>query len=81
VTDSEEMRCEGGPLRVQGAGKHRPAGLAVPIARVRDVTFLAVQVGMNPRRVGALNVLGNGVSAVPVAVRIVPKSAQQRRKR
>src|ERR1700761_228580 len=80
VAGSEEMNRKRSPLGVQRAFENRSAGTMVPVARVGYVAFLAVQVGVHPRRIWSLHLLRDGMSTVPVAVSIMPESVQERRK-
>ncbi len=75
----EQSGGQGGPLGFKGAAKGGSAGLAVPVGRVEGVAFLAVKVGVKERALGRVDVLGEVVGGVPVAVGVVPEGVEQRR--
>jgi len=54
---------------------------AIPVSRVRQVTFLAVEVGVNPRAGLVVDILSHLMRRVPITLRIVPERTQRRRER
>src|SRR5690606_33731224 len=43
----------------------------VPIRRIPFIAFLAVQIRVNPRSIGGIDILGYGVRHVPVALAVI----------
>src|SRR6187455_842220 len=72
----EEFAGEGGPLVIQGSVEGRAACLAVPVAGVAQVAFLAVQVGVDASAVRPADVIRELVRSVPVAAAVQPQRAQ-----
>src|SRR5215471_20000917 len=54
---SEQRRCDRRPLRVERAARRRTTGAVIPITGVAGIAFLAMQVGVDPRAVRAVDVL------------------------
>jgi hypothetical protein len=52
------------------------AGSAIPVFGVGNIRLFAVQVRVNPHCGGIIHLLHNAVSLIPVAVKVVPQSAQ-----
>lgn len=71
------MGGEGGPLVVEGAGEGRLPCPAVPVVGVPVLALFAVEVGVDAGGVGCVEVVDEGVRAVPVAVGVVPESVQE----
>jgi len=51
---------------------HRLAGATVPVSGVILIAFLAMEIGVNPRSVGALVLLGGLVRPRPIVLGIPP---------
>lgn len=52
------------------------SGAAIPVRSIRAIAFAAVQIRVHPGAVGAFDVLGNLVRAVPVAAARVPQRVE-----
>lgn len=57
----------------------RTSGAAIPVGGVVRVAFSAVQIGVDPRAVRRVDVLGEGVRPFPVTHGVEPQRPQQRR--
>ena len=60
------------PFRIKRSGEHRLGRPLVPISRVAVIAFLAMEIGMNPRPVAALDLLSRFVAACPFALSVPP---------
>src|SRR5438309_11944282 len=69
------------PLGVERIACDVAAGALVPVAGVSEVAFLAVKVRVDPRAARIVDVLCDGVRAVPVAARVVPERTEENRHR
>jgi hypothetical protein len=71
----EEFARDVRPLRFERCSRGRlcPTRAGIPIPRIPNVAFLAVQIRMHPRTVATVVFLRAIVSRVPVPARIVPK--------
>ena len=68
-------------LLVERRRATRLVGAAIPVARVRDVAFFAMEIGVHPGCIRGLFGLGEFVRLVPVAFGVPPEGGEQRRQR
>src|SRR5262249_33742435 len=68
------------PFDVQRTGRHRPARFLVPPARVRQIAFATMQIGMDPGAVTILMRHHNIMGALPVVLAGPPERLQRGRK-
>src|SRR5215471_17457204 len=66
------------PFLFERQRRYGLAGAAIPIRGVPRIAFLPVQVRVNPRGFGVVDILRNFVRRVPVALRIVPQRKERR---
>src|SRR5579871_4996186 len=79
VGAGEVLAGQGRPLVGEASLERLLAGLAVPVAGVVEVALLAVEVGVQARAVGGLELAGQLVGALPVARAVQPEGAQDGR--
>src|SRR5262245_36720238 len=64
------------PLAIERVSCGRPPPALIPVGGISGVSFLAMEIRMNPRASFIVDVLGDGVCALPVAFGVVPQSEQ-----
>ena len=64
----EQRRGDPLPFGLKRILRHRLAGLPVPVTGIAEIAFDTVQIGMDPCRVHGLDVLGDLVRLVPIAL-------------
>jgi len=75
---SKQCLDDNTPLIVETASFGRSARVAVPITRVRQITFTTVEVRVHPGGIGPLDGLRDLVCACPVAAPLMPESLRER---
>ena len=66
------------PFLVEWEGGNGAARVAIPVTGILEVTFAAVEVGVDPGGVAGVDLLGNFVGAGPAAFGIPPESFDER---
>jgi hypothetical protein len=77
---SQQISHDAQPFGVQWVPANGLASPTVPIFCIALIAFLAMQVGVHPRTLGALVLLGRFVRSLPIAFAIPPKSGEGERK-
>src|ERR671939_273835 len=67
------------PLDIERLLALRLARAAVPVARITEIAFLAMQICMNPCAGRIVDVLRNLVGRVPVTLGVVPQRTKRKR--
>jgi len=73
----QQFLYETEPLRIERLPAHRLFRPAIPVLRIALITFLAMQVGVNPRPFDALVPLGGLVCPPPIALAIPPQTSER----
>jgi hypothetical protein len=76
---SQESTDDLFPLGFQGTAILGSSCPRIPIARIRNVTLAAMQIGVDPGGIGRIVILRDTMGGLPVVLRIVPHRAQRRR--
>jgi hypothetical protein len=71
---SQQALDDGQPFRFKALAADGFPGPTVPISSIVLITFLAVQVGVDPRTFGTFILLGGLVGSSPVAFSVPPES-------
>src|SRR5579871_5715953 len=79
VGAGQVLAGQGGPLVGDAPLERFLPGLAVPVAGVVEVALLAVEVGVDARAVGGVELAGQLVGALPVARAVQPERPQDGR--
>src|SRR5262245_39113043 len=67
------------PLFFERGLRDGATGAAIPVRRVPEVAFLAVEIGVNPGAGFSVDVLRDAMRRVPVATRVVPERDKEGR--
>jgi hypothetical protein len=78
---SQERRRDLLPFTIQAAPALSLLRSPVPIPSVPEISFLPMQIGVDPGPCRIVDVLCNLVSGIPLTLRIVPERAQRGRQR
>src|SRR5580698_8970724 len=76
IVASEELAGERRPLFGQRTGRRRPAGTAVPVTGIGQVSFDPVQIRVYDRPARRPVFLGAGMGLLPVAFRLPPQGLE-----
>ena len=73
----KQFSYDGLPLEIKRLGWHGAPGPVVPVRRITWVALFSVKVSVNPGTIACIDILGQLMGCMPVALFIVPQGLEQ----